>query len=130
MIKLKNANVMHFDPNEDIIKSYKLELDLEADKNKQKAQDKIVDDEDEDEMNGETCGICYKNKVNSVFLPCKHCEICSECSLKTTYATGLCPFCRTVNIFNILDQRSSFLKKKFLGLEFFILKLLLPYHQI
>jgi hypothetical protein len=47
-------------------------------------------------MDGDTCGICYKNKVNAVFLDCNHCEVCSKCAYRSTKINGLCPFCRNV----------------------------------
>lgn len=98
MLKLKNSNVMHFEPNYELIKNFReeKELEREARKNKKPSEGNGLEEEDEDET-GDTCGICYKNKVNAVFLNCNHCEVCSKCAYRSTKVNGLCPFCRNVS---------------------------------
>ena len=87
---------MHFDPNYEIIKSYREELELE--KQKKNKIDKVGPPAPEDDfMDGDTCGICYKNPVNAVFMDCNHCEVCSKCAYRSTKINGLCPFCRSVS---------------------------------
>ena len=40
----------------------------------------------------ETCCICYEQKVNKIFIPCKH-NFCSECAIKLG-KDKKCPLCR------------------------------------
>jgi hypothetical protein len=93
MIKLKNSNVMHFDPNYDLIKSFREEKELEKVGEKNPLKESGV----EEDIDGDTCGICYKNQVNAVFLDCNHCEVCMKCAYRSTKINGLCPFCRNVS---------------------------------
>ena len=46
----------------------------------------------ERKLKNEICGICYDNKINKIFIPCKH-NCCSICADKLGKDTN-CPFCR------------------------------------
>ena len=47
----------------------------------------------ERKLNDEICGICYDNKINKIFIPCKH-NCCSICADKLEKDSN-CPFCRS-----------------------------------
>ena len=48
------------------------------------------------------CGICQEHEVNAVFLPCKHCILCTECARKLPS----CPVCKT-RIADVLEISPS-----------------------
>jgi len=47
----------------------------------------------ETKLKDEICGICYDNKINKIFIPCKH-NCCSTCADKLE-KDSKCPFCRS-----------------------------------
>ena len=47
----------------------------------------------ENKLKDEICGICYDNKINKMFIPCKH-NCCSICYDKLE-KDSKCPFCRS-----------------------------------
>jgi len=47
----------------------------------------------ENKLKDEICGICYDNKINKMFIPCKH-TCCSIC-LDKLEKDSKCPFCRS-----------------------------------
>ena len=47
----------------------------------------------ENKLKDEICGICYDNKINKMFIPCKH-NCCSIC-LDKLEKDSTCPFCRS-----------------------------------
>ena len=47
----------------------------------------------ENKLKDEICGICYDNKINKLFIPCKH-NCCSTCFDKLEKDSN-CPFCRS-----------------------------------
>lgn len=40
------------------------------------------------------CEICYTNKRNTIFLPCKHSYCCDQCANKICMKLNKCPICR------------------------------------
>ena len=48
----------------------------------------------EDKFKDEICSICYTNKVNKAFIPCKH-HFCDFCANKLEDNSKKCPICRT-----------------------------------
>ena len=48
----------------------------------------------EKKFNDEICCICFTNKVNKVFIPCKH-NFCDFCADKLEQNSNKCPVCRT-----------------------------------
>ena len=43
------------------------------------------------------CKICYKEQVNTLFLPCLHVRTCTDCTDKILCRQqGQCPFCRKI----------------------------------
>ncbi|POM84223.1 Zinc finger, C3HC4 type (RING finger) family protein [Cryptosporidium meleagridis] len=47
-----------------------------------------------DDNHEQLCIICCDNNCESVFLPCGHGGLCSNCALREFYRIGLCPTCR------------------------------------
>ena len=45
-------------------------------------------------LKDEICSICYINKANKIFIPCKHC-FCKSCSDEIKKESNKCPYCRT-----------------------------------
>ena len=48
----------------------------------------------EKKLKDEICCICYTNKVDKIFIPCKH-SFCKFCSEKIEKDSTKCPYCRT-----------------------------------
>ena len=55
---------------------------------------KNYEDKIENKFKDDICCICYTNKVNKVFIPCKH-NFCDFCSDKLEKDSKKCPVCRT-----------------------------------
>lgn len=121
MIKFPGSNIMHFDPDDDLIEKYKEEIDYIEEEVIQK------DPQLANKLGGlwqkDFCGICYRSKANAVFMPCRHCEVCSRCAVRSTKFNGLCPFCRNVIftlIFSLENRKSYLLQKKHESLEAYL----------
>ena len=50
-------------------------------------------EEEEEEQDTSQCAICFTNKKNTVFLPCRHLACCYDCSRHQTITE--CVICRT-----------------------------------
>ena len=55
---------------------------------------KNYEDKIENKFKDDICCICYTNKVNKVFIPCKH-NFCNFCADKLEKESNKCPVCRT-----------------------------------
>ena len=46
-------------------------------------------------LEGGLCIICYSEKRNTIFLPCKHACCCNKCGSEIKYRFKPCPICKT-----------------------------------
>ena len=53
----------------------------------------------EKKLKDEICCICYINKVDKIFIPCKHC-FCKFCTAQIEKDYEKCPYCRTEYLLN------------------------------
>ena len=77
------------DPQQDTSSNKKRQLD-DNNNNQTTPSKKLAVDLTIDQASADCC-VCWENKKNVLFLPCKHCCICSKCAAKTT----CCPLCRS-----------------------------------
>ncbi|EAY00881.1 hypothetical protein TVAG_265840 [Trichomonas vaginalis G3] len=54
-------------------------------------QDQAFDNDNNDQN---TCLICFSEPATVISLPCRHCSMCQQCSLKFAAMSTICPVCR------------------------------------